>query len=188
MKKVMLETSARHVHVTQEHMEILFGEGFALSNKKNLSQPGQFATNEKVTVVGPKRSLDGVSIIGPCRGATQIEISLTDARSIGVDAPVRESGDVAGSAPVKLIGPKGEADVKEGCIIAKRHLHLDPATAKEFNISNGQIVKLKCGANDRNLIFDDVVARVSDKYATAVHLDTDEANAAGSPAFGEVLD
>lgn len=188
MKKVLVETSARHLHVTEKDLATLFGEGFELSRKKDLSQPGQFATNEKVNVVGPKRTLENVSILGPCRSATQIELSLTDARSIGVNAPVRESGDVANSAPVKLVGPKGEVDVTEGCIIAQRHLHLDPKTAEEFGLKNGQIVKLKCGANGRNLIFDDVVARVSDKYATAVHLDTDEANAAGSPNEGEILD
>lgn len=188
MKKVLVETSARHVHVNAEDLDTLFGKGFELGHKKDLSQPGQFATTEKVTLVGPKRSLEGVSILGPCRGATQVEISLTDARSIGVDAPVRESGDVAGSAPIKIVGPAGEVDLKEGCMIAKRHLHLDPITAEQFGVTNGQNVRIKCGANGRNLIFDDVVARVSDKYATAVHLDTDEANAAGSPDMGEILD
>lgn len=188
MKKILVETSARHVHVNEADLEVLFGKGFALNNKKDLSQPGQFATTEKVTVVGPKRSLEGVSILGPCRGATQVEISLTDARSIGVDAPIRESGDLAGSAPVKLVGPAGEVDLKEGCVVAKRHAHLDPITAEKFGIENGQIVKLACGANGRKVVFDDVVARVSDKYAAAVHLDTDESNAAGAPDMGEILD
>ncbi len=188
MKKVLVETSARHVHVNEQDLEILFGKGFELGRKKDLSQPGQFASTEKVTLVGPKRSLEGVSILGPTRNATQVEISLTDARSIGVDAPVRESGDVEGSAPIKVVGPAGEVDLAQGCVVAMRHVHLDPITAEKYGIENGQNIRVKCGANGRNLIFDDVVARVSDKYAAAMHLDTDEANAAGSPDVGEILD
>lgn len=188
MRKVIVETSARHVHVNAEDLEVLFGKGYELHAVKDLSQPGQYASEERVTLVGPKRELPGVSILGPKRGATQVEISLTDARSIGINPPVRESGDLAGSAPIKIVGPKGEVELKEGCIAAKRHVHLDPHTAEKFGIENGTVVKVACGANGRKLIFDDVVARVSEQYAAAMHIDTDEANAAGSPTEGEIVD
>ena len=128
-KKFIVETSARHVHLTQEHLEALFGKGATLTHKKDLSQPGQFACEERVTIVGPKRELAGVSILGPVRPATQVELSATDARSIGVDAPIRESGDIAGSGACKIIGPKGEIEISEGVIVAKRHIHLTPAVA-----------------------------------------------------------
>lgn len=186
-RKVIVETSARHVHVNVDDLEILFGPGYQLHPKKDLSQPGQYASDERVTLVGPKRELPGVSILGPTRRATQVEISLTDARSLGVNAPVRESGDIEGSAPIKIVGPKGEISLCQGCIVAKRHVHLDPATAQSFGIENEQAVKVACGANGRNVVFEDVVARVSSHYAAAVHLDTDEANAAGGPSQGEIL-
>ena len=176
--KVIVETSARHVHVTDEHLEILFGKGHALTNKKDLSQPGQFACEEKVTIVGPRGELKA-SILGPTRSATQVELSLTDARTVGLTALVRESGDIAGTEGCKLVGPEGEVELTEGVIAAKRHVHLDPKTAEEFGIENGQIVSIKCDTDGRSLIFGDVVARVSDKYAPAVHIDTDESNAAG---------
>lgn len=184
MNKVMVETSARHVHLSAADLETLFGAGYALTHKKDLSQPGQFACEERVTLVGPKRTIENVIILGPTRPATQVEVSMTDARSIGVNAPVRESGDVEGSAPIKLIGPKGEVDLAQGCIVAKRHVHLDPATAEKFGFENGQIIKLVCGLADRKLVFDDVVARVNPNFAPAVHLDTDESNAAGNPVEG----
>lgn len=187
MKKVMVEVSARHVHVNEKDMEVLFGAGYQLHQKKDLSQPGQYASEERVSLVGPKKSIDNVSILGPTRAATQVEISMTDARSLGLNPPVRESGDTEGSSPIKLKGPAGEVMLSEGCIIAKRHVHLDPETAEKYGIANGQIVKLSCGANGRNLVFDDVVARVSDKFAAAVHLDTDEANAAGCPNEGILI-
>ena len=139
--KFLVETSARHVHVTQEHLEILFGKGYELTKKKDLSQPGQYACEERVTVVGPKKELKGVSILGPVRKATQVELSLTDARSIGVAAPVRESGDVAGSAGCKLIGPAGEVELTEGVIAAKRHIHATPADAEQLGVKNGDIVR-----------------------------------------------
>lgn len=183
-KQVLVETSARHLHVTQEDLEILFGKGAVLNNKKDLSQPGQYATTERVDVVGPKRTLSGVTILGPVRPATQVELSLTDARSIGISAPVRESGDVAGSAGCKLVGPKGEVELKEGVIIAKRHIHATPADAAELGVEDKEVVSLKIDTDGRSLIFDDVVVRVSDKFALACHLDTDEANAAG--CSGEV--
>lgn len=188
MKKILVETSARHVHVNAEDLEVLFGKGYELHPVKDLSQPGQYASEERVTLIGPKRELANVSILGPERGATQVEISMTDARSIGVNAPIRESGDVAGSAGVKIRGPKGEVELSEGCIVAKRHVHLDPLTAEKFGVTNAQNVRVACGANGRKLVFDDVVARVNPNYATAMHLDTDEANAAGNPSEGEILD
>ena len=175
---VLVETSARHVHVTQEDLETLFGKGYALTHKKDLSQPGQFACEERVDVVGPKKTLTGVSILGPVRSATQIELSLTDARSIGVSAPIRESGDVAGSAPCKLVGPKGEVTLSEGVIAAKRHIHMTPVDAGQFGVRNGQSVRLKA-LTARPLTFGEVEVRVSEKFSTVVHLDYDEANACG---------
>lgn len=179
MNKFIVETSARHVHVTKEDLETLFGKGYELTEKKALSQPGQFASNERVTVVGPKRELANVSILGPCRKASQVELSLTDARSIGVSAPVRESGDIAGSAGCKLVGPCGEVELKEGVIAAKRHIHMTPADASVFGVQDKQVVSVKLESADRSLIFDDVVVRVSDNFALAMHVDTDESNAAG---------
>lgn len=178
MAKVLVETSARHMHVTQEVLEILFGEGYKLTPKKDLSQPGQFACEERVDVVGPKRTLPGVSILGPVRPETQVELSLTDARSIGVNAPIRESGDIAGSGACKLVGPKGEVELKEGVIAAKRHIHMTPADAEVFGVKDKDIVGVKIDDNGRGLIFGEVVVRVSEKYALAMHIDTDESNAA----------
>jgi putative phosphotransacetylase len=183
MSKVIVETSARHVHLTEEHIKILFGEGATLTKKKDLSQPGQFACEERVTVVGPKKSIPNVSILGPARSATQVEVSLTDARTLGVTAPVRESGDIAGSAPCKLVGPCGEVEISEGVIAAKRHIHFTPAEAAEAGVEDKQIVSVKITSADRSLTFDDVVVRVSPKFSAAMHIDTDEANAAC--AFGQ---
>lgn len=174
----VIETSARHVHVTQETLEVLFGAGFQLEVKKALSQPGQFASNQKVDVIGPKSSLK-CSILGPVRKENQVELSFTDARTIGIVAPVRESGDVAGSAPCKIVGPCGEVELSEGVIIAKRHIHMTPEDAKAFGVENGQIVNVEVQQETgRKTIFGDTVVRVSDKYALAMHIDTDEANAA----------
>jgi len=179
-KDFIVETSARHVHVTKETLETLFGKGYELTPKKDLSQPGQFACNERVTVVGTKKELANVSILGPCRKADQVEISLTDARSIGVEAPVRESGDIAGSGSCKLVGPAGEVELKEGVIAAKRHIHMTTADAKELGVTNGQIVDVLVDcATGRKTVFGDTVVRVSDSYALAMHIDTDESNAAG---------
>ncbi len=178
--EVLVEISARHVHVTEEDLETLFGKGYQLTVKKELSQPGQFASNEKVKVIGTKGEFPAVSILGPCRKATQVEISLTDARSIGVSAPVRESGDVAGSGACKLVGPAGEVELKEGVIAAKRHIHATEADAERMGLTNGQIVSVEIPtSNERSLIFGDVVVRVSNSYALAMHIDTDESNAAG---------
>ena len=189
-KTVLVEISARHVHVSQADIETLFGKGYALTPKKDLSQPGQFACEERVTVVGPKKELKGVSILGPCRPATQVELSLTDARSIGVVAPIRESGDIAGSGACKLVGPCGEVEISEGVIAAKRHIHMTVADGEKYGISDKQIVSVKIPTEGRALVFDDVVARVSDSYALAMHIDTDEANAAAVPGSctGIILD
>ncbi len=189
-KTVLVEISARHVHVSEKDLETLFGKGYKLTPKKDLSQPGQFACEERVTVVGPKKELAGVSILGPCRPATQVEISLTDARSIGVKAPIRESGDVADSGACKLVGPCGEVELTEGVIAAKRHIHMTPEDAEKYGIVDKQIVSVKIPTDGRALVFDDVVARVSSSYKLAMHLDTDEANAAAIPGgcTGIILD
>ena len=186
--KILVETSARHLHVTREDLDTLFGKGFELSNKKNLSQPGQFATNEKVTVVGPKGQLT-MSILGPERPQTQIEVSFTDARALGLVPPIRESGDLSGSCPCKLGGPCGEVELKEGVIVAQRHIHTTPEDAAVLNVRDKQIVWVKVETEGRALVFGDVVVRVSPKYATAMHLDTDEANAAHcvGEVYGEII-
>ena len=178
--QVVVEISARHVHVSKADLETLFGKDYELTVKKELSQPGQYACEERVRVVGTKGEFPAVSILGPCRNATQVEPSLTDARSIGVDAPVRESGDIDGSGTCKLVGPCGEVEIACGVIAAKRHIHATTKDAEEFGLENGQIVSVQIpSANGRNLTFGDVVVRVSDSYALAMHIDTDEANAAG---------
>lgn len=179
--KFIVETSARHVHLTEKDIETLFGAGAVLTHKKDLSQPGQFACEERVSVVGPKREIANVIVLGPARNATQVELSLTDARTIGVSAPVRESGDIAGSAGCRLVGPCGEVEIAEGVIAAKRHIHMTPDDAERFGVSDKEIVKVRIGG-ERALVFDDVVVRVSPKFALAMHIDTDESNAAC--AFG----
>ena len=199
MREILVETSARHVHVTQETLEVLFGKGAELEVRNMLSQPGQFASNQRVDIVGYKKNkatgelvetrMKGVSILGPVRKANQVEISLTDARSLGINAPVRESGDIAGSGACKLVGPAGEVELKEGVIIAKRHIHMTPADAEEFGVKNGQIVKLEVNTDGRSLIFGDVVVRVREDFALACHIDTDESNAAGcsGQVFGKLI-
>ena len=184
----IVETSARHVHVSQEDLEILFGKGYELTKKKDLSQPGQYACNEKVTIVGSKKEM-AASILGPVRPASQVEISLTDARSIGVDAPVRESGDVAGSGACKLVGPCGEVELKDGVIAAKRHIHATPEDAEKLGVKDKDVVSVKIDTDGRSLVFGDVVVRVSPKFALAMHIDTDESNAAGCgrEVYGEIV-
>ena len=186
---VLVETSARHVHVTEEDIKVLFGEGATLTKKKDLSQPGQFACEERVTLVGPKKSIPNVSILGPARSKTQVEVSFTDARTLGIDAPVRESGDVAGTPGCKIVGPCGELDIAEGVIVAKRHIHATPEDAEKFGLKDKEIVSVKINSNGRSLVFGDVVVRVSPKYALAMHIDTDESNAAfATPGMmGEII-
>ena len=189
MNQFIVETSARHVHVSQKDLETLFGAGYQLTHKKDLSQPGQYACAERVDVVGPKKTLTGVSILGPVRPATQVEISLTDARSIGCAAPIRESGDTAGSGACKLVGPCGEVELTEGVIAAKRHIHMTPADAETFGVQDKEIVSVKIDNEGRALIFGDVVVRVSEKFALAMHIDTDESNAAacGREVYGTIV-
>lgn len=157
--------------------------------QKRFVPAGQFACTERVDVVGPKKTIPGVTILGPVRPATQIEVSLTDARTLGVSAPVRESGDIAGSAPCKLVGPCGEVELSEGVIAAKRHIHATPEDAQNLGVADKEIVKVKIDTNGRSLIFDDVVVRVSPKFALAMHIDTDESNAAGcaGEVYGEIV-
>lgn len=186
--KVMVETSAHHVHVSEQDLETLFGKGATLTNKKDLSQPGQFACEEKVEVVGPKGAMK-MSILGPTRPETQVEISLTDARKLGITAPIRESGDLDGTSGCTLRGPAGEVEIAKGVIAAKRHIHFNPDEAKEAGVEDKQVVSVKVDYNGRALIFGDVVCRVSPKYALAMHVDTDESNAAALPGTvdGEII-
>ena len=185
--KFLVETSARHVHLTAEAVEILFGKGHTLTNKKDLSQPGQFACEEKVTVVGPKGSIKA-SVLGPTRPENQVELSFTDARTVGIVPPVRESGDIAGAPGCTLEGPCGSVVVNEGVIVAKRHIHMTPADAAAIGVEDKQIVNVKL-ETPRALIFGDVVVRVKDSFALAMHIDTDESNAAcaGGVVYGEIV-
>ena len=185
---IIIEGSGKHCHVSRETLDTLFGKGFELEVKKMLTQPGQFVTPHKVTVVGPRKSV-ALSIIGPCRKADQVELSLTDATALGFTPPIRESGDVKGSPGCKLIGPNGEVDMSEGVIIAKRHVHFTPEDAAVLGISDKQIIKVEIGG-DRAMVFGEVVARVSPEYATYMHLDYDELNAAalsGSDPIGKII-
>ena len=181
--KILVETSARHIHLTKEAVETLFGAGHTLTKKKDLSQPGQSACEEKVEVVGTKGSLK-MSVLGPTRPENQVELSFTDARTLGITAPVRESGDVAGTPGILLKGPAGEVQIENGVIIAKRHIHIIPEDAAALGVADKEIVKVKIEGTGRATIFDDVVIRVKDTFATAMHIDTDECNAAA--AFGVV--
>lgn len=177
--KILVETSARHVHLTEEHFKILFGEDATLTFKKELSQPGQFAAEERVTIVGPRKTQPNVAILGPFRNATQVELSATDARSLGFEIAIRESGDIKDTPGCKIVGPKGEIEINEGVIVAKRHIHLDPKTADEMGLKDKQVVQVEIETDNRSLIFGDVVIRVRDDFAPAMHIDTDEANAGG---------
>lgn len=188
-EKFIVETSARHVHVSKADLEVLFGEGATLTPKKDLSQPGQYACVERVDIVGPKNTIKNVSILGPARKATQVEVSLSDARTLGVAAPIRESGDVAGSAACKLVGPAGEIELVEGVIVAKRHIHATPEDAEKLGVKDKDIVAVSIDTAERSLIFKDVVVRVSPSFKLAMHIDTDEANAAAckGEVFGEIF-
>ena len=182
-EKFLVETSARHVHLSSADIETLFGKGYTLTHKKDLSQPSQFACEERVTLVGPKKPIANVIILGPARPATQVELSYTDSHTLCVSAPVRESGDVAGSAACKLVGPAGEVELTEGVIVAKRHIHMTPADAEKFQVADKDVVSVKLDSDGRSTVFGDVVVRVNHNFALAMHIDTDEANAAA--AFGE---
>ena len=174
---VPIGVSARHIHLTQEHVEILFGEGYQLTKKKEL-MGGQFASNEQVTIVGLKlRAIENVRVLGPTRSKSQVEVSATDAIRLGVKAPIRPSGDIEGSAPVAVVGPKGVIYLKEGCIIAKRHIHMSPKDAEAAGVKDGDVVSVKAD-NERGTVFNHVQIRVDNSFTLEMHIDTDEANAA----------
>ena len=177
MKDIKLEVSARHVHLTQEAVEILFGKGHTLTCKKQLSQPGQFACEERVTVVGPKKTFENVAVLGPVRSSSQVEFAKSDCFALGIMGAIRESGDIEGTPGVELRTENGSVMLENGLIIAKRHIHMTPADAAEFGVKDKEIVSVEVDSNDRKLIFGDVVVRVSDKFALAMHIDTDEGNA-----------
>ena len=173
---VPIGVSARHIHLTQEHVEALFGPGYHLTKKKDL-MGGQFASNETCTIVGLKlRAIENVRILGPVRKASQVEVSATDAIRLGMKVPVRESGNVKGSAPIAIIGPKGALYLKEGCIVAMRHIHMTPKDALAAGVKDGDIVSVKAD-NDRGTIFNHVKIRVDESFTLEMHIDTDEANA-----------
>ncbi|MDO5573595.1 MAG: phosphate propanoyltransferase [bacterium] len=175
---VPIGVSARHIHLTQEHVEALFGKGYQLTKKKDL-MGGQFAANEQVTIVGEKlRAIENVRVLGPVRKQSQVEISKTDTFKLGVKAPVRESGNVAGSAPIAVVGPKGTIYLKEGCIVAKRHIHMSPKDAAQTNLKDGDVVSVVVD-NERGTTFNHVQIRVDEKFTLEMHIDADEANAAG---------
>ena len=174
--KVPVGISARHIHLTQEHVEQLFGKGYQLTKKKEL-MGGQFASNEQCTIVGLKlRAIENVRILGPVRSESQVEISATDARTLGVKAPTRQSGDIKGSAPIALVGPKGAIYLEEGCIVAARHIHLCPEDAKAAGVKDNDFVTVRMG-NERGALLDNVKIRVHESFTTEMHIDTDEANA-----------
>lgn len=188
-KEVPIGVSARHIHLSQEHVEVLFGKGYALTEMKPLSQPGQYAANETVAVSGPKGSFAKVRILGPARNQTQLEVSRTDAFALGVNAPLRESGNIAGSAGITLKGSAGEVTIEEGVIVAARHIHFHTSDAERFGIADKQMLRVRFGG-ERGVVFEQVVARVSKDFALDMHIDTDEANAAGvkNGDLAEIID
>ncbi|GAB6189424.1 phosphate propanoyltransferase [Marinitoga arctica] len=175
---IVVGVSNRHVHLSKEDLEALFGEGYELHPIKDLKQPGQYAADEVVTLVGPKGKIERVRVLGPVRKETQIEISQTDAFKLGVRPPVRDSGDLDGTPGIKIIGPKGEVETNKGLILAKRHIHMLPEDAEKYGVKDKDLVYVAVEKGDRKLIFGDVLIRVSSKYALEFHVDTDEANAA----------
>jgi putative phosphotransacetylase len=178
-KPVIVNVSNRHIHLRQEEMELLFGKGHALTKLKDLMQPGEHSCEEVLTIEGPKGQIPKVRVLGPLRKATQVEVSMTDSIHLGLGAPVRVSGDTAGSASVKIIGPAGTVNLKEGCVVAKRHVHMTPGDAEFFGIKDKEIIKVRI-EGERGLVFDNVMARVHQNMLLECHLDTDEANAAGA--------
>lgn len=188
--KILIETSARHIHLSRSNFEVLFGSGAELTVQKELSQPGEFLSTARLEVVGPKNKFAKVAVLGPLRAQTQVEVSLTDSINLGLTVPIRSSGDLAGTPGCILIGPNGRLEIPYGVIIAKRHIHMDPGSAKDYNLSNGQIVKTAVHTAHRSLTFENVIVRISENFAPAMHIDTDEANAAGivsGPTYGKIL-
>ena len=187
--KIPIETSARHLHLCREDFEKLFGEGKDLTPVKELSQPGQYLAKERLNVIGPKGMFKNVAIIGPLRGVTQMEISVTDARKLGVPVVIRQSGDIDGTPGMTLVSDMGSVDLEEGIMVAKRHIHMTPKEARRMKVKDNEEVFVVTESFDRSMIYGDVVVRVSDDYRLAMHIDTDEANAlsGGEEAFGVIL-
>lgn len=189
IKNFKVEVSARHVHLNREAVDVLFGKGYELQAKKSLSQPGQFVCLERITVIGKKSKIENVSVLGPERNEVQVEVSATDARKLGVDAVIRESGKLESTPGCELVGPRGSLKIDRGVIVAKRHIHVNVDQANELGVSDGQEVWVRILSKCRQLIFGEVVIRVSKSYELAMHIDTDEANAAccGLEALGEIV-
>ncbi len=188
--KILVETSARHIHLSRSDFEVLFGRGAELAVQKELSQPGEFVSTARLEVVGPKNKFAKVAVLGPLRAQTQVEISLTDSINLGLSVPVRDSGNLEGTPGCMLVGPNGKLEIPHGVIIAKRHIHMDPHSAEAHNLSDGQTVRVAVQTEHRSLTFENVIVRVSKNFAPAMHIDTDETNAAGiiaGPTYGEVL-
>ena len=185
---VIIEASARHIHLSEADLNVLFGEGAKLTPKRELSQPGQYLSEERVSIVGPKGTIANLGVLGPTRPATQVEVSFTDARALGIVPPIRESGDVAGTPSCKVVGPCGEVEIKEGVMVAKRHIHITPEDAEKYGLKDKQIVSVKVGG-DRGITFGETVVRVSPKFRTRMHVDFDESNAAAlaGEMTGEVI-
>lgn len=179
MKKTLpIALSNRHIHVSQKDLDILFGEGYELTNFKDLSQPGQYACEEKIDVVGPKNTIKGVRILGPVRPDTQFEISISDAFTLGVPPIIRNSGDVKDTPGIKLVGPKGEVEIDKGVIVAARHIHMHSNDGEDFGVSDNEIVSIRT-AGPRGVIFENVLVRVHKNFALEMHVDVEEGNAAG---------
>lgn len=176
--KLPIALSNRHLHLSQEHIEVLFGKGYELTKTKDLSQPGQFACEEKVDVIGGKGTLKGLRVLGPARSKTQIEVSLADARALGVTAPIRDSGDLSGSPGAKLVGPAGEIEIAEGVIVAGRHIHMNMEEAAQFDVKDGELVDVQT-FGPRAVVFNNVLIRANPNYSLEMHVDVEEGNAAG---------
>lgn len=185
---VEIEASGRHIHLAKNDVEKLFGKHYTLKKVKELSQPGQFVCQERLTLVGPKGAIHNVVVLGPEREETQVEVSLTDAQELGISVPIRDSGDIAGSASITIVGPAGVVFLKEGLIVARSHIHMTPLDAKKFNLVNGELVRVNV-KSQRPLIFENIVIRISQKYQTRMHIDYDEANACcfQPKMYGEII-
>lgn len=178
-KSLPIALSNRHIHVSQDDLYTLFGKGYKLNKIKDLSQPGQYACDERVDIEGPKRSIKGVRILGPVRSSTQLELSVSDAFTLGIEPIIRNSGDIKDTPGVKVIGPEGEVELKKGAIVAARHIHMHTKDAKEFGVADNDIVNIRING-PRGLVFENVLVRVSDKFALEMHVDVEEGNASGA--------
>lgn len=177
-KQLPIALSNRHIHISQDDLDTLFGKGYKLNKIKDLSQPGQYACDERVKLVGPKRDIEGVRILGPVRPRTQLELSISDAFTLGIEPIIRNSGDVKGTPGIKIVGPNGEVELEEGAIVAARHIHMHPNDAEEFGVVDHEIVKIKING-PRGLVFDNVLVRVFHEFALEMHIDVEEGNASG---------